>query len=99
MIIIKRKSYLYKRIKQNVIPYSAYQACYNRLGKKVDKANVVYLKNKYQAYNNNIRSTRRLTNSILGKPRNNSRDSSINQNDTLITDDLQHANIFDNYFS
>ena len=65
----------------------------------MDKHKVVYLKNKFQAYNNNIISIWKLTISILGKPKKNSHDLSINENDTLITDDQQLANLFDNYFS
>ena len=57
----------------------------------------------YQAYCNtlgkNLRSTWKLTNSIFGKTNKNSHDSSINQNDTHITDDLQLDNMFINYFS
>ena len=41
---------------------------------KVDKAKVVYWKIKFQTYNNNIRSTWILTDSILGKPIKNSHD-------------------------
>ena len=43
MIQIQRKYYLYKPVKQNAIPYNVYQAYCNTLGKKVDKAKVVYL--------------------------------------------------------
>ena len=52
---------------QHAIPYSIYQAYYNILLKKVDKAKAIYLKNKIQAYSYNTRSTRKLTKSILGK--------------------------------
>ena len=99
MILIRRKYYFYKRVKQNAIPYSVYQAYCNTLGKKMDEAKVVYLRNKFQAFNNNKSSTWKLSNSFLGKPKNNSHDLSINHNDTLITVDLQLVNIFNNYFS
>ena len=67
IILIQRKYYLYKRVKQNAIPFSVYRAYCNTLEKKVNKAKVVYLKNKFQTYTNNIRSTWKLTNIILGK--------------------------------
>ena len=40
-----------------------------------------------------------LTNSIPGKSKKNSHDLSINQNDALVADDLQLANLFNNYYS
>ena len=64
----------------------------------MDKAKAVYLKNKFQPYNTSTRSTSKLTNSIHAKSKKNSHDLSINQTDTFITDDLQLANIFNNYF-
>ena len=57
------------------------------------------MKNKFEAYSNNIRPTWKLTNSILGKSKMNPYDLSINHDDTLITDNLQLANLFNNYFS
>ena len=99
MILIQRKLYLYKRVKQNTIPQSVYEAYCNTLGKKVGKAKVVYLKNKFQAYSNDIRSNWKLPHIILGKSKNNSHDILINQTNTLITDDLQLANLLNNYFS
>ena len=99
MTLIQRKYYFYKRVKQHAIPYSVYHAYCNTLGKVVVKVKVVYLKNKIQAYKNIIHSTLKLANSILGKLKKNSHDLSIHQNHTLITDNLQLANLFSSYFS
>ena len=77
MILTQRKSYLYKRVNQNAIPYSVYQVYCNTLGKKINQAKVIYLINKFQTYNNNIRSTSKLTNSTIGKPKKNSHNLSI----------------------
>ena len=98
MILIERKDYLYKRVKQNAIPYSVYRAYCNTLGKKVNKTKVVYLKNEFQTYTNNIRATWKLT-LIVFLVKKNSHDLSINQNDTLITNHLQLTNLFNKYFS
>ena len=67
MILIQGKYYFYKRVKQNAISYSVYPAYCNTLGKKVNKAIVVYLENEFQKYTNNINANWKLTNSILGK--------------------------------
>ena len=57
------------------------------------KTNLFILKMKFQAFNNNIRSTWKLINSISGKPKKKLHDISINKNDTLIADDLLLANL------
>ena len=46
-----------------------------------------------------MRSTWRLTNSIFDKLKKNSHDLSVNQNESLITDDLQFASLFNYYLS
>ena len=54
---------------------------------------------KNQTHTNNIRATWKQTNSIPVKIRKNLYDLSINQNYTLITDDLQLTSLFNKYFS
>ena len=99
MSVIQRKHEPYKKYRYGTISYNSYKSICNEVSGRLRRAKKQYLSDKFEYLKNNIRSTWKLTNTILGESKKSSTNISIQPCDSLITNESDVSNLFNTYFS
>ena len=95
---IRLKHLLFKRFKNNEIPYEQFNIYQKDLQKLIKRAKQEYFELKYRSFRGNPKKTWKLTNNILGKSKKKSNSISLKHEGHTIDDETEVANIFNNYF-
>ena len=99
VLMIKRKHYLFQRYKNGALSYYEFQQYQKSLSKIIKKAKISYYKNKYNSCKGDSSKTWKITNNILGHGKHEKTKSfSILHNSTMVTNDSEISDIFNDYF-
>ena len=99
MAVIQRRHELYKKLRSGTNLYNSYRSICNEVSSRLRRAKQQYKSNKFEYMRNNIRSTWKLTNTILGKSKKSCTNISIKFGHVLINNESDVSKLFNTYFS
>ena len=89
---------LFRQYKNGIILWSEFQTYQKNLQRTINNAKQNYFRNKFQEYRGNTAKTWKLTNNILGKSKRNSNSITLSHQNNLVNNELEVANMFNEYF-